>query len=132
MPHWVIERLSSQHDRSQFDCGNSALNDWLRLRAGQFERKDLARVYVATRPGESIVAGYYAIANHRVCFEVLPPEEAKGLPRIDVPVILLGRLAVDQTVQRQGLGSLLVINALRRAQHVAEHSGVRGRSLRRG
>ncbi len=125
MPPWVIQRLASHHDRRQFDCGNPALDDWLRLRAGQFERRDLARVYVAAKPGDTVVAGYYAISNHRVSFEALPSEEAKGLPKIDVPVVLLGRLAVDRAVQRQGLGSLLVVDALRRAQHVSEHSGVR-------
>jgi GNAT superfamily N-acetyltransferase len=125
MPQWVIRRLAPQHDRSRFDCGNAASNDWLRLRAGQFDRKDLARVYVATRPGENVVVGYYAISNHRVCYEALPAEQAKGLPRIDVPVVLLGQLAVQRTVQRRGLGSLLVVDALRRAEYVSQHAGVR-------
>ena len=125
MPQWVIRRLTPRHDRTRFDCGNPASNDWLRLRAGQFERKDLARVYAATGPGEDVVVGYYAISNHRVCYDALPTEQAKGLPRIDVPVVLLVQLAVDRTAQRQGLGSLLVVDALRRTQHVSEHSGVR-------
>ena len=47
------------------------------------------------------------------------------MPRLDVPVVLLGRLAVDRSVQGQGLGSLLLIDALRRAQHLAEHVGIR-------
>jgi GNAT superfamily N-acetyltransferase len=49
----------------------------------------------------------------------------KGLPRLDVPVVLLGRLAVDRTTQGQGLGSLLLIDALRRVQHLAEQVGIR-------
>jgi GNAT superfamily N-acetyltransferase len=69
--------------------------------------------------------GYYTISNHRVIHEALPAGEAKGLPRLDVPVVVLGRLAVDLSVQGQGLGSLLLIDGLRRAQHLAEHVGIR-------
>jgi len=122
---WVIERLGSQHDRTGFSCGQAALDDWLKLRAGQYEKKDLARTYVAVRPGNPTVLGYYAIATHRVAFEALAEDQAKGLPRIDVPVILLGRLAVDTSTQGQGLGGLLLIDALRRAQHLADQVGIR-------
>jgi GNAT superfamily N-acetyltransferase len=125
MPQWEIQRLGKDHDRSQFDCGNNALNEWLKQRARQFDRRDLARTYVAVRPGEQSVLGYYAVANHRVSYEALPPEQAKGLPRIDIPVILLGRLAVDKTEQGKGLGGCLLIDALRRAQHIAEQIGIR-------
>ena len=55
----------------------------------------------------------------------LPADQAKGLPCIDVPVVLLGRLAVDRSMQGQGLGSLLLIDALRRIVHVANEVGVR-------
>jgi GNAT superfamily N-acetyltransferase len=85
----------------------------------------MARTYVATKSGDRIVLGYYAISNHRVTHDALPAKEAKGLPRLDVPVVLVGRLAVDRSVQGQGLGSLLLIDALRRSQHLAEHIGVR-------
>lgn len=122
---WTIERLRSGHDRTAFDCGNPVLDEWLKQRAGQFEKRDLARTYVATEPGSGVVRGYYAISNHRVMHEALPAEEVKGLPRLDVPVVLLGRLAVDLTTQGQGFGSLLLIDALRRAQHLAKHVGIR-------
>jgi GNAT superfamily N-acetyltransferase len=71
------------------------------------------------------VLGYYVLATHRVGYEVLPEEQPKGLPRIDVPVPLLGRLAVDRMVQGQGLGALLLVDALRRARHLAEAVGIR-------
>lgn len=122
---WTIERLGSSHDRTAFDCGNPTLTDWLKQRASQFEKRDLARTYVASKSDSRIVLGYYAISNHRVGHEALPANEAKGLPRLDLPVVLLGRLAVDRKVQGQGLGSLLLIDALRRAQHLAEHVGIR-------
>jgi GNAT superfamily N-acetyltransferase len=122
---WVIRRLSRQHDRTAFACGQPALDDWLQLRAGQYDKKDLARTYVAVRPAHEAVLGYYALSAHRVAFEALADEQGKGLPRIDMPVILLGRLAVDKSVQGQGLGELLLLDALRRAQLLAEQIGIR-------
>jgi GNAT superfamily N-acetyltransferase len=122
---WIVERLGKHHDRAQFDCGNARLNEWLTQRAGQFDRRDLARTYVAVRPGEKVVLGYYAISSHAVRYETLPDDQAKGLPHIDVPVMLLGRLAVDRSEQGKGLGGFLLTDALRRAEHLAEHAGVR-------
>ncbi len=122
---WTVERLGKNHEREHFDCGNDLLNVWLKQRAGQFDRRDLARTFVAVRPGENVVCGYYAVSSHSVRFESLPADEAKGLPHLDVPVMLLGRLAVDNSVQGQGLGGHLLIDVLRRAQHLAEHVGIR-------
>lgn len=122
---WVIQRLSREHERSGFDCGQPSLNEWLQLRAGQFERKDLARTFVAIRSHETAVRGYYALATHQVRYEALPAEQAKGLPNIDVPVVLIGRLAVDRSAQGQGLGSLLLLDALRRVQQISNQVGIR-------
>jgi GNAT superfamily N-acetyltransferase len=69
--------------------------------------------------------GYYAISTHGVGREDLPDDQAKGLPQIDVPVVLLGRLAVDRGAQGCGLGSLLMIDALRRIEGLAEQVGIR-------
>jgi GNAT superfamily N-acetyltransferase len=121
----VIDGLTPEHDRATFDCGHAVLDDWLKQRAGQFDRRDLARTYVAVRSGERRVLGYYAISTHGVRREDLPDDQAKGLPRIDVPVVLLGRLAVDRSAQGSGLGSLLMIDALRRIELLAEQVGIR-------
>lgn len=125
MASWVIHRLDKGHDRSAFDCGQPMLNDWLKDRAGQFDRRDLSRTFVATRPGEKLVVGYYAISTHRVVYDALPASETKGLPRLDVPVVLIGRLAVDHTVQGQGLGALLLVDSLRRSLQISEQIGIR-------
>jgi GNAT superfamily N-acetyltransferase len=125
MPSWIISRLGKLHDRSTFDCGRPMLNDWLKDKAGQFERRDLARTFVATRTGEVVVVGYYAICTHRVLHELLPAAESKKLPRLDIPVVLIARLAVAQSVQRQGLGALLLIDALRRSMQISEQIGIR-------
>jgi GNAT superfamily N-acetyltransferase len=121
----MIARLGGEHDRRSFDCGNAALDDWLKRRVGQFDRRDLARTYVAVRSGEPKVLGYYAIATHGVRREDLPADQAKGLPRFDIPIVLLGRLAVDRSAQGCGLASLLLLDALRRIEFLADQVGIR-------
>lgn len=122
---WQIKRLERSHARATFDCGVLLLDDWLKQRAGQSDRKDLSRTYVATQADSNVVLGYYAIATHRVVYDQLPGEQSKGLPRIDIPVVLLARLAVDRSIQGQGLGSLLLIDALRRSMSIADQIGIR-------
>ena len=71
---WIIERLAKHHDRSIFQCGQPMLDEWLQQRSSQYDRRDLARTYVAVRQGEAlrqgeaVVRGYYALANHRVSY----------------------------------------------------------------
>lgn len=125
MAIWMIRRLEKSHDRTTFECGQPLLDEWLKDRASQFDRRDLSRTFVATRPELVAVLGYYAISTHRVVYEVLPTAEAKGLPRLAVPVLLIGKLAVDRRVQGQGLGALLLVDALRRALQISEHVGIR-------
>ncbi|MHB8902528.1 MAG: GNAT family N-acetyltransferase [Thermoguttaceae bacterium] len=120
-----IRRFAPAYDRSHFDCGVPLLNDWLAKQVSQYQRRDLARTYVALHREDTRVLGYYALSMHRVIHDVLPAEQAKGLPRLDVPVILLGRLAVDKTVQGRGLGATLLLDALARSAHISRHFGVR-------
>ncbi len=123
---WAIEPFDRQrHNRAGFECGVSLLNDWLETKAGQFEKKDLARVYVLVTAGEATVKGYYALSSHTVSFQALPEDQKKGLPQIDLPVVLIGRLAVDRSVQGQQLGEYLLIDALRRAKYLAKKLGIR-------
>lgn len=122
---WIIESLGKHHDRTSFDCGVPLLNEWLIQRAGQFDRKDLARTFVAVRCNETSVIGYYALSSHAVRFDTLPADQAKGLPRLDIPVAMIGRLAVARKMHGQGLGSELLIDAFRRIQHLAEHIGIK-------
>jgi GNAT superfamily N-acetyltransferase len=114
-----------QHDRSGFDCGIPILNEWLATKVSQFEKKDLARTYVLVEAGSTVVKGYYALSNHTVVYESLPADQVKGLPQIDMPVVLIGKLAVDRSLQGQGLGEFLLIDALRRAEYLATKIGIR-------
>lgn len=122
---WIIEPFEKKrHDRSGFDCGTAALNDWLATKVSQFGKKDLARTYVLVRRDEAAVKGYYTLSNHTVVYEALPNEQAKGLPPIDIPVVLIGRLAVDLSAQGERLGEFLLIDALRRAEYLADRIGI--------
>ncbi len=122
---WVIEPFErKRHDRTGFDCGVPALNVWITTKVSQYEKKDLARTYVLVEQGETVVRGYYALSNHTVVYEALPEDQARGLPQIDVPVVLIGRLAVDITVQGQKLGEFLLLDALRRCEYLAGKIGI--------
>ena len=115
-----IEPLSSQHDRNSFDCGEPSLNTYLRQYARQNDEKGLGRTYVAVEPGETRVEGYYTLSTGAVTFEQVPEK----LPRYPIPVVHMGRLAVDLRAQGKGLGELLLIDALKRAVQAAEQLGI--------
>ncbi|MBM4075271.1 MAG: GNAT family N-acetyltransferase [Planctomycetes bacterium] len=123
---WIIEPFNkAKHDRSSFDCGNFVLNQWLASKVNQYAKKDLARTYVLVHRESNVVKGYYALSNHTVAFDALPEDEVKGLPLIDVPVVLIGRLAVDRSVQGKRLGEFLLLDALRKVEFLANRIGIR-------
>jgi GNAT superfamily N-acetyltransferase len=124
MAEWRIESLHASHERDEFSCGKPALDDFLRLRASQYEKRRLGRTYVALLPGGLRVAGYYTLAAGAVAVANLPPKAAKRLPKHPVPVILLGRLAVDLRARGQGLGKALLHHALRRSLDLSEQLGL--------
>jgi GNAT superfamily N-acetyltransferase len=122
---WTVEPFDKQrHDRTGFDCGVPTLNEWLATKISQFEKRDLARTYVLVEDGRGSVKGYYAISNHTVVYEALPKDQAKGLPQIDMPVVLIGQLAVDSKITGQGLGEFLLLDALRRAEYLSTKIGI--------
>jgi GNAT superfamily N-acetyltransferase len=124
MDDWRIERLATTHERSAFDCGKAPLDDFLRRLVNQYEKRNLGRTYVALRPGDKRVCGYYTLASGAISFENLPSTAARKLPRHPVPVILLARLAVDQGAQGCGLGRTLLVDALKRSVGLADWLGI--------
>lgn len=115
-----IAPLGEQHDRSDFDCGETALNTYLQKYAGQHSRKGLARIYVAVEEGSNKICGYYSLSSGSISSEVVPG----NLPRLPVPVALIGRLAVDRNMQGKSLGETLLIDAIRRAADAADQLGI--------
>lgn len=121
---YVIEALSKSHDLGRFDCGNDALNIWLRRFAWINVRNDAARVYVAHRR-DRVVVGYHALTAGSVSHAEAPGRIAHGLAAHPIGVIVLGRLAVDRACQGKGLGTRLLQDAMLRAEQAAKTVGVR-------
>jgi GNAT superfamily N-acetyltransferase len=116
--------LSGRHDRRTCDSGSAQLDAWLRQTAQQHQRRGISKTFVATsEDAPSRILGFYALTVCEVVADELPEDLAKKLPR-RVPGIRLGRLAIDRVVQGQGLGELLLMDAIARAKLVLEHVGV--------
>ena len=109
-----IEPLGKHHDRTTFQCGQPALDDWFRHRASQDEKRNVARVFVAVTPDLGVI-GFYSLSSLSLSLEALPEEVAHRLPRYDaIPAALIGRLARDERVRGRGVGELLLADAIQR------------------
>lgn len=113
-PVYTIEPLNDIHERATFSCGVAPLDDYLRRQARQDLSRNLAAVFVLTADSRTI-AGYYALSAHSILAEQLPETLGRKLPRFPLPVTLLGRMAVSESVRGQRLGELLLMNALERS-----------------
>ncbi len=112
---WRIEALDpNRHQREDFSCGAVELDRYIKAFAGQDIRRDLARVFVACEWGTNRIIGYYSLGAASFLRDSLPAEQARRLPRYPLPAVLLGRLAVDRSVQGKGLGAHLLMDALHR------------------
>jgi GNAT superfamily N-acetyltransferase len=116
--------LTREHDRAGFDCGDPELNDYLRRYARQNHASGGAKCFVAASPDTPHrIRGYYTLSPASLDYSRTPAIAKRGLGRYEVPVFRLGRLAVDQTSQSQGLGGALLVRAARRCMSVAQEVG---------
>ena len=110
----LIEQLGKGHDRSTFSCGSQELDEWFWKRAGQDERRNVARVFVAVDDELGIV-GFYSLGSLSLVINDLPEEIGRKLPRYEaIPAALIGRLARATHVRGHGIGSLLLADAVQR------------------
>ena len=116
------ENLSPRHDLSEFRCGEPALDDWLRRRAAQDEASGASRTYIV-RAGKR-VAGFYSLGVGAVAHDGLSGRVKRNMPD-PVPVMILGRLAVDESFQRQGIGPALLADVIYRTVQAAAIAGIR-------
>lgn len=124
MPYRRPERLTREHELDDFDCGEPALDEWLRRHARAADASESARVFVVAEDGAAVVA-YYALAAAQVEPRSATARAAKGQPSRPIPAILLARLAVDRRHQRRGLGRSLVQDVMLRCIAAADEIGVR-------
>jgi hypothetical protein len=119
MNDFVCEPLGNQHDRTQFDCSVSILNDYLAKYAKQDVKRKASAVFVlVNRADPKRVIGFYTLCATSVLLSELPEELTKKLPRYpEIPAILVGRLARD--INFPGVGGLLLLDAIARCVRVA-------------
>ncbi len=113
--------INSAHDLTQFHCGNEPLDDWLRLRALKSEGRS-SRTYIVARG--QIAVGYYCLSTGAEKRASVPSKLVRNTPD-PVPLILLGRLAVDLNHQGKGIGAGLLKDALRRVAQISKAVGSR-------
>lgn len=116
--------LTSEHDTGDFSSGNLTLDEWLVKRALKNQNSGASRTFVISNE-ESKVIGYYALATGSVERDLAPGNFSRGMPE-PIPVIVLGRLAIDQNYQGQRIGAGLLKDAMIRTLSVTKHIGARG------
>jgi GNAT superfamily N-acetyltransferase len=117
------EPLSAAHRLDDFECGEPALDDWLKRRALANQSGGASRTFVVA-DDDGVVRGYYAMAAGAVAHQLATRKVRRNMPD-PVPVMVLGRLAVDRRAQGIHLGAALLQDAVGRAHSVSEHAGVR-------
>jgi predicted GNAT family N-acyltransferase len=119
----LILPLAGHHNRVGFDCGDDALNRWLSNVASQHKSKMISSTFVAVESQDSSdIYGFYSINITELKNEFLPQSMRKKLP-LTIPAFRIGRLAVDSKYHGQGLGGLLLANALSRIVSVSDEIG---------
>ncbi len=123
MKQYVTELLSKTHNRNEFSCGNKILDFYLHKIAGQDVKRKLAACFVLSEDSVSI-KGFYTLSSASIHRNLIPGEFRKKYIKTyeNLPVTLLGRLAVSNNNKGQGIGELLLIDALKRCFNVADKS----------
>jgi GNAT superfamily N-acetyltransferase len=121
---WHEEPISKKHDREAFDCGDEALNDFLRRYARKSHERGGAKTFLAIDNADKrTILGFYSLSPASVDYARTPEIARRGLARHDVPGFRLARLAVDRRWQGKGLGGQLLLAAGRRCLLAAEEVG---------
>ncbi len=115
--------ISEQHEIGGFDSGVPVLDDWLKRRARANQASGASRTYVVCE--KQRVVAYYALASGAVDIEAASARVRRNMPD-PVPVAVLGRLAVERSFQKHGLGRALIRDAATRILQAAEVIGIRG------
>ena len=115
--------LGVVHQSGDFDCGEPTLNEWLKRRAMNNQLAGASRTFVVVDQDDK-VRGFYALAAGAVSHQVATSSVRRNMPD-PIPVLVLGRLAVDRQAQGVKLGAALLQDAVNRAVVVSQNTGVR-------
>lgn len=117
------ELLTASHQTEQFDCGEEVLNQWLKRTALKNQQNNASRTFVVCDENQQVVA-FYALSSGAVSHLEATGNIRRNMPD-PIPVVVLGRLAVDKSVQGKNFGAGLLKDAVLRAKAVSEQIGVR-------
>jgi GNAT superfamily N-acetyltransferase len=118
------EPLAEGHDASEFDSGEPTLDEWLRRRAVANAEIGASKTYVICEAGSRKVVGYYAICMGHVLNQEAVGSMRRNMPT-QIPAVIIGRLAVDATWHRKGIGRLLLQDAVKCSQRAADQVSAR-------
>lgn len=115
--------LDNKHKKAEFECGKDLLDNYIRKQVSQDFKRGLAICFVIVDEG-NVVKGYYTLSSYSILQAEIPEEFSKRLPNsyTNIPVTLLGRLAVDKSHRGKGHGEFLLIDALNRALSISKSS----------
>ena len=117
-----IEILNSSLNKKDFKCGKHMLDNYLHTHASQDVKRKLCVVFALFE--DTTIKGYYTLSNASIPAEMISEDIKKKMPGSykTLPVTLLGRLAIDEKFKGQGLGGILLLDALKRSYEVASQS----------
>lgn len=122
---YLAEPLDSGHDRENFSCGQELLDNYFWRQAKQDVKRKLSACFVLVDKKTKKISGYYTLSSNSISHDLIPDSFKKKLPKsyLSIPVILLGRLAVDKGFQGKGIGKILLIDALKRCFDTSDSIG---------
>lgn len=122
-PALIIARFDkAQHDRSAFSCGFGPIDNFLKSSLSDQTRNGMVTAWIATAEGDPAVLGFYTLGALAVRANLGPTKwQRAGVP--DIPVIYIRAVAVHRDMQGKGLGTALVVDAMRRCLGIAEQMG---------
>ena len=116
--------IDSSHELSRFQSGETTLDEWIRMRALKNLALGASRTFVVCEAGSRRVVGFYALSMGSFYAVDTPGSIRRNMPDL-IPSVILGRLAIDETVQGQGLGALLLNDAIERSLAAADNVSAR-------
>ena len=121
----ISEPLNSTHKKSNFSCGKEMLDVYIHNQANQDVKRKLSACFVINEKETNLIKGYYTLSNNSIPSKSVPNQIQKKLPRSyeSIPTTLLGRLAIDNRFQGQGIGKLILIDALKRSYEISKTIG---------
>lgn len=117
------EPLINNHDISAFNCGNQELDDWLKKYARQAMASGSARTFIVSDDNQ--VVGYYSLTVGEVNIDQVSERVGKGMGKHSIPLIIIARLAVQNSHKGLGIGKGMLKNAILRSLNVAEQAAIR-------